>query len=94
MVREVLKSSCGIRFSQEALLGLALDSMGQLDEIDALETIHDDLTGTFKERLWWLLEILPMTQTWQDSKGEWHKSFGCVQQLKQSILRNNQDLTF
>lgn len=76
MVREVLKSTCGIRFSEEALLGLALDSMGQLDEIDALETIHDDLTGTFKERLWWLLEILPMTQTWQDSKGVWHKSFG------------------
>ncbi|KAH6911504.1 hypothetical protein BKA70DRAFT_1267909 [Coprinopsis sp. MPI-PUGE-AT-0042] len=76
MVREVLKSSCGIRFSQEALLALALDSMAQLDTVDALERIHDDLTGTFKERLWWILEILPMTHTWQDSKGVWHKSFG------------------
>lgn len=78
MVREVQKSECGIRFTPEALVLLALDSMAQLDAIDALEPIHDDLTGSFRERLWWILEIIPMTRTWQDSEGVWHKTFGYV----------------
>jgi hypothetical protein len=76
MVREILRSTCGIRFSPEALVLLALDSMAQLDTIDALEPIHDDLIGSFRERLWWILEIIPMTHTWQDSQGVWHKKFG------------------
>ncbi|KAG2009707.1 hypothetical protein CC2G_012608 [Coprinopsis cinerea AmutBmut pab1-1] len=75
MVREVMKSSCGIRFSEEALSRLSLDMTEVYDGIDALEPIHDRLTGSFKNRLWWLLEIIPLTYSWQDKEGVWHRTW-------------------
>lgn len=40
---------------------------------DAVQPIHDGLTLT---PLWWLLEIIPLSYTYQDGAGVWHKNFG------------------
>ncbi|EAU86139.2 hypothetical protein CC1G_03350 [Coprinopsis cinerea okayama7 len=85
MVREVMKSSCGIRFSEEALSRLSLDMTEVYDGIDALEPIHDRLTGSFKNRLWWLLEIIPLTYSWQDKEGVWHRTWSAPSSIPSSF---------
>jgi hypothetical protein len=44
-------------------------------EIDAMQPIDDELT---KDKLWWILEILPTNYTWQDGQGRWHSKWGYV----------------
>jgi hypothetical protein len=82
MVREIVKSQCGILFEDDALerasIELEIDedaATKTLDNIDALEPIYDQLK---LNPLWWILEILPMTFTWQDASGKWQSTFGCV----------------
>ncbi|KAG8900193.1 hypothetical protein FRB99_006193 [Tulasnella sp. 403] len=43
---------------------------------DSTSKIHDALAGF---SFWWLLEVVPMRQHYQDSRGKWHKrwSFNC-----------------
>ncbi|TDL22155.1 hypothetical protein BD410DRAFT_770672 [Rickenella mellea] len=43
-----------------------------LDRIDAMDPIHDELQSS---RAWWLLEVMPMPYSWQDSNGVWHKKW-------------------
>jgi len=40
--------------------------------IDALQPIYDQLKIN---PLWWILEIIPLTYSYQDTSGKWHKSF-------------------
>lgn len=42
-----------------------------LDEEEALETLHDQLT---LQPLWWLLECLPFKRAWQEH-GVWYQSY-------------------
>ncbi|EMD39825.1 hypothetical protein CERSUDRAFT_81159 [Gelatoporia subvermispora B] len=41
-------------------------------ENDALQPIHDELK---EDILWWLLEIIPTSYTWQDTSGKWHTTW-------------------
>jgi hypothetical protein len=82
MVREIVKSQCGILFEDDALERASIeleidedDAMKNLDNIDALEPIHDELK---LDPLWWILEILPLTFAWQNASGKWQSTFGCV----------------
>ncbi|TFK34711.1 hypothetical protein BDQ12DRAFT_726579 [Crucibulum laeve] len=43
-----------------------------LDAVDVLQPIHDSLKSDF---LWWILEILPLSYSWQDAQGVWHKDW-------------------
>ncbi|KAH8806595.1 hypothetical protein DL96DRAFT_1537019 [Flagelloscypha sp. PMI_526] len=92
MVRQVQESSCEVLFNTEALerLNISLprekdtdSGVGtsptddnddwEKDAKDALLPIHDKLVS---DRLWWLVEILPLHYTWQDDSGVWHSSYG------------------
>jgi hypothetical protein len=81
MVREIIKSQCGIQFDTGALqradVELSFNNAANeaRDQNDALQPIHDQLKI---DPLWWILEILPMTYTWQEACGAWKSSFGCV----------------
>lgn len=88
MVREVQKARCGIQFDEMALARASIPLLvfaddgkpsvdptsdeGALDEGDALEPIYDQLKLNV---LWWLLEIIPLSYSWQDGDGVWHRSF-------------------
>jgi len=51
-------------------------SCRDLDEEDAiLGEIHDELR---RQRLWWILEFLPVRRSWQQPPGEWHHSYWLV----------------
>lgn len=78
MVREIIGSGCGILFDDEALgranIRARLEPNARdlrLDDVDAIEVIHDELKKT---RSWWLLEVLPLTRSWQDGEGSWKES--------------------
>jgi hypothetical protein len=43
------------------------------DAGDAVQPITDEL---WKMPLWWILEILPMTYTYQNAQDKWVKTFG------------------
>jgi hypothetical protein len=87
MVGEVMKTQCGVIFDTAALQRQSIPTVTlpggtesenipevvQLDELDALEPVHDQLK---KNVLWWILEIIPSTYTWQDVNGVWHRDFG------------------
>lgn len=88
MVREVMKSQCGIQFDDEALSRASIphfnflvkptnpdDNQRKLDIGDALEPIHDQLQAN---PVWWLMEIVPTHYAWQDDKGVWHKEWKYV----------------
>lgn len=49
-------------------------------EVDAKQPLHDELK---RDPLWWLLEIIPLTYTWQDEQGKWHTTLRCV--LRQDL---------
>ncbi|GLB38659.1 putative uncharacterized alpha/beta hydrolase domain (DUF2235) [Lyophyllum shimeji] len=85
MVREIQKARCGVLFEEAALerasippLVLADTSVEVtpgdevLDKGDALRPIHDQLKIN---PLWWLLEVIPLTYSWQDENGVWHREF-------------------
>lgn len=81
MVREIVKSGCGIQFDEAALerANINVESVNSIaqDDQDALSPIHDQLK---LDPLWWILEIVPLTFTWQDNAGAWHRNFRCVLQ--------------
>ncbi|KAF8158001.1 hypothetical protein B0H34DRAFT_674491 [Crassisporium funariophilum] len=79
MVREVIASGCGIVFDSDALVRAKINLdpeptvVGmEMDAADALEPIHDELKLNV---LWWLLEILPLSYSWQDANGVWHRNW-------------------
>ncbi|KAF8073979.1 hypothetical protein FPV67DRAFT_1739295 [Lyophyllum atratum] len=85
MVQEVQRARCGILFDDYALERASISRLmfadtplevspgeAELDLGDALQPIHDQLKENV---LWWLLEIIPLTYSWQDDKGVWHREF-------------------
>ncbi|KAF8526093.1 hypothetical protein JB92DRAFT_2873303 [Gautieria morchelliformis] len=42
------------------------------DAVDAVQELHDELKIT---PIWWVIEIIPLFQSWQDEKGIWHRAF-------------------
>jgi len=44
-------------------------------EQDILADIHDELK---LQRMWWLLELMPMKFTWQEADGTWKSKWGYV----------------
>ncbi|KAF8628631.1 hypothetical protein AX15_003766 [Amanita polypyramis BW_CC] len=84
MVREVIGSQCGILFDEAALArnGIAdvafprfspfkFDTTGRrLDAEDAVRPLHDELV---LDKAWWMLEILPFMEYWQDTSGYWRR---------------------
>jgi hypothetical protein len=82
MVREIVASGCDIKFDPAALERANIELVVEpninqilMNDTDALTQIHDELK---RRKLWWLLEILPMHFSWQDSEGAWRKTHGCV----------------
>ena len=76
MVREAINAKCGIMFDPDALVraNLKLDPLPSTEEIaeddlDAVTDIHDELV---LQKLWWILEIIPLHFSWQDDECEWH----------------------
>lgn len=71
MLREIVKSQCGILFNDDALreagIVLVMDdsAIKDQDSEDALRPLHDGL------KQWWILEVLPMKFMWQDLSGKW-----------------------
>ena len=43
-----------------------------LDSDDASKPLHDELVLM---PLWWILEVIPLTFSWQDKLGQWHKKW-------------------
>lgn len=73
MVREVIKSQCGVVFDDAAFARLGIPRQlvnifdektpdDKLDERDAVQPIHDQLKAN---PIWWLLEIVPTNFTYQ-----------------------------
>ncbi|KIJ26685.1 hypothetical protein M422DRAFT_25315 [Sphaerobolus stellatus SS14] len=44
----------------------------QADMEDATQAINDALV---QQKIWWLLEIIPFHQSWQDENGRWHNAW-------------------
>lgn len=88
MVEEVALSQCGIIFNPAALqranievpgpfpntpldfreIASDTDSDSVRETLDALAPIDDQL----KNPLWWILELLPIINSYQDERGKWH----------------------
>jgi hypothetical protein len=50
------------------------DAQGDtMDEVDAKQNIYDQLVIN---KLWWILEVVPMGFSWQDANGVWHRKLG------------------
>jgi hypothetical protein len=81
MVSEVVASGCGVIFDPAALAQARIDvspeptAERELDDIDCLQPIYDDLVI---QKMWWMLEIIPLKFTWQDAKGVWHSKYRYV----------------
>ncbi|KAK2465387.1 hypothetical protein APHAL10511_002741 [Amanita phalloides] len=83
MVREVMASQCGILFDEAALVRNGIhDSAAPIMSAtimaamkpcwtDALQPLYDQLV---LNKLWWILEILPLMYYWQGADGCWHKN--------------------
>jgi len=71
MLREIVRSQCGILFDQDELqkAGISLkmfdDTIKEQDDRDALKPLHGRLG------LWWIVEFLPFKFRWQDASGKW-----------------------
>ena len=52
---------------------LSAEDANALDAQDALQPITYELS---KKPLWWILELLPTTYTFQDMQGKWVTTFG------------------
>jgi hypothetical protein len=87
MVKEIIKTDPGIIFNPgalEALLGPNLDGTSgaahgthtpsDLDVVDAMAPVHDSLK---EHPIWWILELLPLSHTWQDDRGVWRRQWRC-----------------
>jgi len=77
MVGEVIASGCGVIFDPAALAQARIDvspeltghAERELDDIDCLQPIYDELVI---DKMWWMLEIMPLKFTWQDAQCVWH----------------------
>ncbi|KAG6885643.1 hypothetical protein C0993_011777 [Termitomyces sp. T159_Od127] len=49
----------------------------RLDSVDALQPMYDQLK--VGNKLWWILELVPLTHVWQDQNREWHSKLRYVQ---------------
>jgi len=86
MVRQIMTSSCGILFENDALNRAGIvrvaapsssveaspDERGA-DDADSSQPLHDTLVGF---SAWPVLEVLPLTWSVQDLQGNWHRKFG------------------
>jgi hypothetical protein len=45
------------------------------DALDAVQDMHDELKIT---PIWWVVEVIPLFQSWQDETGIWHRAFRYV----------------
>jgi len=87
MVREVITAQCGIIFDQRALsqymvqtslTGSPIRAGGHEKALNALDVgapICDQMR-TAKGVFWWLLELIPLPETWQDKSGHWRRKWG------------------
>ena len=57
----------------EPILETPIDQ--SLDAVDALQPLHDQLKA---QPMWWILEVIPLTFTWQNAKGVWKSKRECV----------------
>lgn len=95
MVQEIIASQCGILFDQEFLSYNGLTGAAptkffaspegikvepKLEATDAVQPLHDQLV---LDKMWWILEIMPLVYTWQDVEGCWHK------QIRFGMLRDS-----
>ncbi|KAG6898416.1 hypothetical protein C0992_004127 [Termitomyces sp. T32_za158] len=48
----------------------------RLDAVDALQPMYDQLK--VGNKLWWVLELVPLNHTWQDQNREWHSKLRYV----------------
>ena len=85
MVKEIIKSGCGIQFDREELETLRINASistseetggsthSDVNQREALEPMDDRLS---KQRLWWLLEIIPFLSPRQKVGKAWGPHFG------------------
>ncbi|KAG6865046.1 hypothetical protein C0991_005492 [Blastosporella zonata] len=72
MVRHVQQANCGIIFDERALERAEIPAMPILPTTNTnTATLGDQLV--VGNKLWWLLEIIPLTYSWQDPEGVWHR---------------------
>lgn len=86
MIREVTAAQCGIIFDQRALrrLDVQLSLLGSprkagrrekiLDFKDAKADVNDMLTSGLG-RAWWMLELTPTLDRWQNGEGVWRRKW-------------------
>jgi hypothetical protein len=89
MVREIVASQCGIIFNHHALrrAGVQTSLLGSptragvqekaLDRKDLGAPIVDQMK-TKAGIMWWLLELVPISETWQEKSGHWKRRLRCV----------------
>ncbi|KAL1692517.1 hypothetical protein GGG16DRAFT_89900 [Schizophyllum commune] len=68
-----LSNDAGSNTANNAQFKAAVDEENW-DREDALSPIYDQLKT---DKIWWLLEIMPLNYVYQDAEGNWHKTFGC-----------------
>lgn len=52
------------------------------DAACAIQPLDDELQ---RQRLWWIFEIVPFHQSWQDEQGRWHTSWRSVLSLSLTL---------
>jgi len=87
MVQEIIASQCGVLFDEEALGRIGIPrtappptseddtTVNKLDAIDAVQPLYDQLV---LNKLWWIVEGLPLVYCWQDVDGRWHRQIRFV----------------
>jgi hypothetical protein len=87
MIREVIKSGCGVRFDEEGLKRLNIvfddEKVREEDSEDAIQPLHDELKAA---PMWWLLEIVPMKFKYQEPDGTWNTTFRYVDRGMEKVL--------
>jgi hypothetical protein len=94
MIREVIKSQCGIRFDEYALSLASIPDFNFLVKptnafndqqvldaavvLDTKDAVEPCYDQLGTNWIWWILEIIPLYFNWQDEKGNWHPEWRCV----------------
>lgn len=86
MLEELVRSRCQLQFRYEAFAKRKVPTtivqdqpssppqgVDALNAQDALQPITNEL---FKNPLWWILEMIPTSYTFQNTQGKWVTSFG------------------
>ncbi|KAF8492760.1 hypothetical protein F5888DRAFT_871864 [Russula emetica] len=95
MLEELVRSRCQFQFRYEAFAKRKVPTtivqdqppsppqgVDALNAQDALQPITDEL---FKNPLWWILEMIPTSYTFQNTQGKWVTSFGQLDSI--SVVR-------